>query len=512
MKHPHRNRRQGRAGMKRHPFVTTAVLALAASHAGAVVLNPRGTGQVLLYPYYTANAGLATLLSIVNTTTRGKALKVRFHEGYNGRVVDSFNLYLSPNDTWVGEIFDSSGDGTGAAAVATGDNSCVVPAFVQSIDPGGRPPQVIFSDANYTGANADGGPVTPVRTLEGYIDVIEMGEVTNAAHGTLDAITHDANGVPARCTQVQAAWSAPGGYWGQNALTDLAPPGGGLYGTESIINVGEGLMYTINATAIDGFSDAVQHTGPGDAAPDLDTASKGADGTVAAFVASGGKLIEADFAKSEDAISALFMVDNLYNEYVVDPGVGAQSDWVITFPTKRFYTDKALGRANAMQAAAPFDVAFSSADGGTSCTPIREQLLNREELTTVGCWWAFCSPTPPTALCYATSPLTIGAANSTLRSHLLIKDTSEVDVSGVGFTSGWLRIDFSVDITGATQTNHALTSLNGVTLPGLPALGFLAVDYVNGNVAPGMLANYSGAYPHRAHVSCLDASDGSPCR
>jgi len=25
-------------------------------------------------------------------------------------------------------------------------------------------------------------------------------------------------------------------------------------------------------------------------------------------------------------------------------------------------------------------------------------------------------------------------------------------------------------------------------------LGFLAVDYVNGNVAPGVLANYSGAY------------------
>ena len=43
-------------------------------------------------------------------------------------------------------------------------------------------------------------------------------------------------------------------------------------------------------------------------------------------------------------------------------------------------------------------------------------------------------------------------------------------------------------------------------------LGFLAVDYVNGNVAPGVLANYSGAYPHRAHVSCLHAGDGSPCQ
>ncbi len=511
MKHRQRNERRARTDLKRRLLVAAAALALGADQAGAVVLNPRGTGQLLVYPYYTANGGFATLLSIVNATNQGKALKVRFHEGYNGRVVESFNLYLSPFDTWVGEIFDSSGDGSGAAEVATGDYSCVVPAFLRPVVPGFLAPSVTFSSASYTGSSSDGGPATLARTLEGYFDVIEMGVVTNATHSTLDAITHDANGVPASCAQVQAAWSAPGGYWGQNAQTDLAPPTGGLYGTESIINVGEGLMYTVNAAAIDGFSDAIQHTGPGDAAPDLDTASKSPDGSIAAFVPFGGKLIEADFAKSEDAISSLLMVDNLYNEYVVDPGVGAQSDWMITFPTKRFYTDPALLAAGTTQASPPFDVLFGSANGDTSCTPIREQFLNREEKTTGSCA-VLCQSAPPTALCYATSPLTIGAVNSTLGSHLLIKDISDIDVSAVGFTSGWLRTDFTVDLTGATQTNHALTSLNGVKLLGLPALGFLALDYVNGNAAPGVLANYSGAYPHRAHVTCIKASDGSPCQ
>ncbi len=489
--------------------------AIGAASSGAVTLNPRGLGQVLIYPYYTVNAGFGTLLSIVNTTNHGKALKVRFHEGYNGRVVGSFNLYLSPFDTWVGAIFDSSGDGSGAAAVATGDNSCVVPTFLRPIDPGGRPPHAIFSSATYTGANADGGPATLARTLEGYAEVIEMGEVTNASHGTLDAITHDANGAPASCAQVEAAWSAPGGYWGQNPQTDLAPPGGGLYGAESIINVGEGLMYTINATAIDGFSKDIQHTGPGDAAPDLNTASKNASGSFSAFFAYGARLVQADYAKAEDAISALLMADSMSNEYVVDPGIGARSDWVLTAPTKRFYTDPALMAAGTVQARAPFDALFGSAFGGTSCGSVGNQFWSREELTTTSgvCFNGFCGQPPlPPALCYATSLLTVGSPSSSLGSNLVINGLTEIDLFYDSiFKAGWMRLDFTTDNFGSLQFGHVLTSLNGLKLPGLPALGFAAIDFVNANVTPGVLANYSGAYPHRAHVTCVDSATQGPC-
>jgi len=478
--------------------------------ADAVTLNPRGLGQVLIYPYYTVNAGFGTLLSVVNTTQSGKALKLRFHEGRNGRTVFNLNIYLAPLDVWVAQVY-SSDDENSVASIATNDFSCVVPALQLPVNPGSGPPRANFSNIGYSGANADGGPVGLERTREGYFDVIEMGEVTDAAQHTLTAITHDENGVPASCVQVQAAWSAPGGYWGQNAQTDLAPPAGGLYGAESIINVGEGLMYTINATAIDGFSNAIQHTGPGDAAPDLNTVSKNVSATYSAFVAFGAKLIEIDYAKSEDAISALFTVDNLYNEYVADPGVGAESDWMITFPTKRFYTDPALLDVASTQARPPFDTLFGSANGGTSCTRVGTQFWNREESTST-CGSLLCGQLPPPepALCYATSPLTIGSASSSLGSRLLLKDLSDVDLSEVGFTSGWMREDFTVDSFGTVQFNHALPSLSGLKLLGLPALGFLAVDYVNANVSPGVLANYSGAYPHRAHVTCITAQ-GAVC-
>ena len=244
---------------------------VSATSAGAVTLSPRGTGQVLIYPYYTVNAGLSTLLSVVNTTANGKALKIRFHEGYNGRYVLDFNIYLSPFDTWVGQIFDTSSDGTGAAAIATSDNSCTVPA--QIAHDGQGPRAEPFRDFDYSGPNSDGGPAGPIRTREGYFDIIEMGEVTGQS---LTAITQAATGIPADCNRILQAWV--NGYWAVDPLTDLRPPTGGLYGAESIINVAEGTIYTVNAVAIDGFSTVVQHTRPGDeSGPDLNTASRNAD-------------------------------------------------------------------------------------------------------------------------------------------------------------------------------------------------------------------------------------------
>ncbi len=82
-----------------------------AGAADAVMVNPNGLGQVLIYPYYTvrspAGAGLAsynTLLSIVNTTTSTKAVKVRFREGKASAEVLDFNVFLSPLDVWTAAV------------------------------------------------------------------------------------------------------------------------------------------------------------------------------------------------------------------------------------------------------------------------------------------------------------------------------------------------------------------------------------------------------------------------
>ena len=90
-------------------FIAAIVTLVASTHtAHAVYLNPRGMGQVLLYPYYTVNAHQNTLISVANATDIGKVVNLRFREGYNGRDVLNFNVYLSPYDVWTAAVFDLS--------------------------------------------------------------------------------------------------------------------------------------------------------------------------------------------------------------------------------------------------------------------------------------------------------------------------------------------------------------------------------------------------------------------
>jgi len=71
-----------------------------------------------------------------------------------------------------------------AASSATNDNSCTVPVFERI---GAAPGLGVenFRTSGYSGANADGGPIALARTREGYVEIIEMGTVTNASHQTL---------------------------------------------------------------------------------------------------------------------------------------------------------------------------------------------------------------------------------------------------------------------------------------------------------------------------------------
>src|SRR5436309_303002 len=161
--------------------LTCAVLAglgVASSAEAGGFLNQSGTGQVLIYPYYTVQAtgnnAYNTYISITNTQSNAKVLKVRFREGKTSAEVLDFNLYLSPNDMWVGAIVpDGQGTDAPARLVGAGDLSCTDPA----IPAGGEP----FKNFAYT-AGSDALPgVTLDRTREGYVEVFEMGTLSGTA-------------------------------------------------------------------------------------------------------------------------------------------------------------------------------------------------------------------------------------------------------------------------------------------------------------------------------------------
>ena len=107
-------------------------LAVAASAAGMATvasaqmyLNEEGTGEALIFPFYSVQSGNDTYISIVNTTNQTKAVKVRMIESVDSLETLDFNLYMSPQDHF---SFAITADGEGAKMI-TADNSCTVPAI-----------------------------------------------------------------------------------------------------------------------------------------------------------------------------------------------------------------------------------------------------------------------------------------------------------------------------------------------------------------------------------------------
>ena len=250
-------------------LISTAVaaglgLGLMSTAAQAVYVNANGTGQVLIYPYVTTEAGYSTNVAVVNTTNHAKIVKVRFLEAKNSNETLDFNLYLSAHDEWTGAVSDN---GTGPMLMSN-DTSCTAPAIPAA--------GVAFRNTVYSGDSDS----SMARAREGYMEVISMGDIQDGS-SLANAITH-VNGVPANC-----------GYVVSNALntglmqSQLTDDTSGLYGYGALFNVARGTSAAYDATALDAFAAPGSYTGyqvPGTVLPSLGQAFPRAvtfDGTTA---------------------------------------------------------------------------------------------------------------------------------------------------------------------------------------------------------------------------------------
>ena len=528
--------------MKRNSLTTAVVAGIAgtvgiANLASAVNINPDGLGQVLIYPYYTVNSNgsgdnLQTVFSVVNTTDQGKAIKIRFMEGYNSREVRDFHVYLSPYDVWTAALFKLAD--SEAANLITDDNSCTVPAIKGSTLPplrqlaDGRS-YLPFTNQLFTGGNADGGPTGLARTREGHFEIIEMGTVVDDVKTSLSDITHSA-GVPDNCGRIVGAWraAAPTGYWITDPSIDIEPPTGGLFGSALLVDVANGVAAGYNADAIDGFvSNGIDnlHDSPGNLAPSLASVGGSTDLTATAFVFDNGHLIQATYGAGSgskiDAVSALFTNNNIFNEYVLGGAAAATTDWVVTFPTKNFYVDRPA------PALAPFFEVFknytpSVAGNGESKVEVGLFPYDREEGSPGACTGSDAD-NPNCGVCF--SPCEPGESSTpVLRYEAQIISfktaadfdanrtspvlgsqlASNVDVRADSLSAGWMRIS----LNPTTQPHLLSASSEGEVFEGLPVTGFAITNYINGNAAPGKLANYSGLWRHKGSRSCSVPATG----
>ncbi len=471
--------------------------------AQAVNVNPDGLGQVLIYPYYTARAladgqaPYASLLTVVNSTASAKAVKVRFIEGKASQEVLDFNLFLSAKDVWTAGVLQVTG--TSGAGVGTYDKSCTVPP----LPTGGE----LQPFVNYAYADDAVEDASLDRTMEGYAEIIEMGTVLKGT-SLEKAVTH-VSGVPP-CT---ASVLIPGTDVDSDPVNvainaALTTPSGGLFGDMTYINVLAGTDYTADAVAVDNFRNYSAYNTPGSIQPTLEQVYP----PVAVIVNSanttfGTTVLESYFGTNIDAVSALFMQQHVYNDYVLDTSTKSGTDWVLTFPTKKYYynddgTVKYLFQSDL------------GPDG--ACDDISATIYDREENTAKGSV-GFSPPKPgakSNQLCWEANVLTFQYLSTGSASQVLGSSNNRSIVSA--YQNGWVDLTFPFS-TSAPLVHSLYSGETGViylsgntqfasaTYYGLPVVGFAVQSYLNGNLSESdgtlVQSSYGGNFLHKTKRS-----------
>ena len=526
--------------------VGSAVAVSLPSANAAMYINELGTGETLLYPFYTAENGNNTMIHVVNSTLDYKAVKVRVLEAQNSQEVLDFNLYLSPEDHFsfvIGEApANEVGQGEGAyleggAKLSTNDKSCTSPAIPDS--------GALFRNIKFKTDDNNGVE----RNQVGYIEVIEMGQLDPNAAPKIDeagiangtainaaaSIKHGADGVPADCGIVNRAWSSDGVWEAEGKTGNLVGQsemladwsGGGLFGYATVINVAQGVSFGYDAIAIadhvaDGNAGYAMHYKPGDIRPNFQ--DKALD--TAAIVSIDGQAVTLDFKgdypdtgiERLQALNATMMAAEIYNDFVTDEDLSATTDWLLTFPTKTYHVS---GVDEPIQ---PFSQTWV---GNSACEPSSLYTVDREESApppppapdSSGPDFSPAPPTPPSPgpanndvpLCYEATIVQFASESAAVTSQVAVGVNAFLESE-----NGWATLSFapgaiestlgkcdidgdpSTDVEAKDPCTRTIDAGDG-QLIGLPVVGFAVQKYVNGpDFHPsGVLANYAIATAHK---------------
>ena len=496
------------------PRQLAAAIALAAAAAAPLAaaplqVDPSGSGEVLLHPYYTVEGGLTTLLTLHNGDAAVKAVRLRVREGRNGRTALSMNLYLRAYEQWTAAIVDT---GEGAELYSNSDACLLTPGPVEQ-------GAYRFGNGDYTGGrrdhplDADPALAGLGRTRSGLIEVIEMGTLVagNGPAELADEVTGlRVNGSYQRnCAAVAAAWQ---GAWADDPAASIGLPRGGLRGSAQIVDVEGGALFAVPATALVNVYRVESAPGhlhrPADHPfPDLTAADHGGfvdvrvagvEEPVRVMRAGGPGSGERDLP---DAISLALLTAGMENRVSTTPELAGSANFVVSLPTKHYYTDSYDAPTGSALFVDPF------ADDGASCTPVRPLLadangygygLRRPDPNDFFC---FSPPPPPVPLPRVCGSVgTFVARNPIIGSNGPLADPAPVRIY-LGSDDKTLGLDF--DTARPSPCNSLIPvpapylEIDGVRWTGLPAIGFVAQGYLNDHAQPGRIATYDSSLPHR---------------
>lgn len=463
--------------------VAAAIGGVSGSAMAQLEFNGDGVGHILIQPYYTAQNGNDTLINLVNTdTAKGKAVKIRFRSAGNSDDVLDFQIFLSPGDVWAANVTEGA---DGRALLTTKDTTCTLPAIPEA--------GVSFITQNLPTSASDA--VKAEWTREGYVEFLNMGDIPkldgDAAEDSLYANIKHVNGV-APCDQARLL---------SVTNADLDAPSGTLAANWIVINVPTAASWAGEAAAIlaDGATKKVYYK------QDETEVTNGVNFTADPYLKFVRKAVsnfdlpdlstpyvvgEATAEQQAAALSNALAVTSVANEFLTAAGIGAETDWVFSMPTRRYQVaynyagdnndpydsvDNKEGRRvfNTSEAGGHFTVSNTAVSGNLICVNLGGVTSWDQEERTRTAGAAF-------------SPGTIDRVRFCGEGTVLKFNGSDVLGASVavanisnGYTAGWTRID---------------TSNGGL---GLPVLGQSFVKAVNGNVADGVSGNFGAGFKHR---------------
>jgi hypothetical protein len=513
---------------------TVTSASMGATNASQLQVAAGGIGHILVVPYFNAQNGNITVISLVNTDeTNGKALKVRFRGAANSDDILDFTLLMSPGDVWTGYVDSAGGSG---ARFTTQDRSCTYPdirgvttSFVQN-----------RLDSTLSAADLNN------NTREGYIEIFNMADIpplTYASNSPLYNTIKHSGGVPACSTTVLDAALLTdvdtAGSESVAAARGLATPTTGLMGNWTIMNVPQTTNFAGTATAIRALSSTVGAgvDGRGNyvlfpqsasnantpdnftADPSLrvlaysvknnvgagTTAAAGTPVITAAFydlpdlstpyitnaglaTAIAGAALGTETAPRAQAsiLTTALAVQSIKNEYANDTSVTARTDWVFSMPTRRYSVALAYGSAatrvfSIVPTAGLATEFFHSTNTSVVSRKIcvnsdGQKFWDREETTKSS--GAVLSPgnVSVTNFCGETSVLSFNAAGL---DSVLSATVARQDTGTSAFVNGW----GTVNVT------------NGG--PGLPIVGSAFLKLTNPQAGPGTSGTYGSVFDHR---------------
>jgi len=495
-------------------------LHLGQTTANYFAINRDGLGHFLIGPYFSAQAGNVTALSLTNTDgLNGKAVKLRFRGAGNGDLLHSLTVLLAPNDVWNGAV--SADTLTGVTRLTSADSTCAFPLLANGA-------VHRFSTNRLNGGLTEAQMASQSR--EGYIEVITMadiplqGTVAGAPGSLLQSIQHTTR-QPRNCnasavlnSQLNAQTEA------EAASLGYATPTTGLQGSLTIVNVPLTLTFTVDMTAIEARDGATGKAARGnfvlfpqreDSVANADdltadpmlrsipVALKSVTGDSVPYVPSFGglpvvKSVLSDFPDLSTPYLAglslpvhqaiqlhkVLAVRSIVNDYSSEDAIFAATDWVLSQPSRRYSVglDHRQQVPELVYSSSPspgggeyFSVTNSSIDRSMVCTKIEEQVFfDRATQSTV-----MTNATTPARLCGAVSVMTFGSRSA-------LSTAVSAFPANAGFTNGWASVN----------TQNTLALRNTTERPGTPIMGASFVKASNASAMRGVSGSYGMTFPH----------------